>query len=295
MQQLVERIRDRAFRRRSSQPVEKDLLTQFELNRNGLGFVEKRLLPSAERMVALRDGEIGDASDRAHIARHLSQLQWAHHREWVTPALRWLEVHGDRHADTREFFALLARKIWILRIGGADNIEVTRRCIALSNEVQDGLAVAEMSELVARREVVSKARATLVSRTFYKKRTPPLILRYLSDLMGKDCGEIDGHRLTIEHVLPRHPPKESEWSKLFGNQENVRRYAHRLGNLALLSYGDNQVAGNRSFEEKRAVLAGAGYALSTDAADATGWTPAHIVARSDALARVIFAHWQIDF
>ena len=294
MQQLITHVRDLSYSKRSSQPVEKDIVTRFQLNARGLAFMEEHLVPCAERLTALRDRNIGLEEQRPSIDRALHQMQCSGHVYWCPAGMCWLEIHGDDHPDTSAFFQLLARKVWLLRISGADQVEHERRFIALSNEIKNRLAPDDMTELAAPKKSVRKARENLLSRTFYDKRYSRPVLRYLSDLMGSDPGEISGDLVTIEHVLPRNPGERSNWAEVFGDVREISNYAHRIGNLALLSFKDNQLVGNSEYAEKRSVLDKSGFILSQDAAATEHWTPEHVMIRSERLVRHIFDHWQLD-
>lgn len=295
MQQLITHVRDLSYSKRSSQPVEKDIVTRFKLNANGRAFMESHLVPCADRLAALRDHDVGPRAQRPEIGRYLHQMQCAGHVYWCPAGMRWMETHGDSHADTSEFFRLLARKVWLLRIAGADQVEHERRFIALCNEIKSGVGPAEMSELRAPEKAQRKARENLMSRTFYDKRYSRPVLRYLSDLLGDDPGEISGDEVTVEHVLPRNPGDHSQWARIFGDVRQIANYAHRIGNLALLSFKDNQLVGNREYADKRDVLNRSGFILSQDAAASEQWTPDQITMRSERLVRQIFKHWQLDF
>ncbi|MBU2533702.1 MAG: DUF262 domain-containing HNH endonuclease family protein [Alphaproteobacteria bacterium] len=295
MQRLMSHIRDLSGRQRSSQPVEKDLLTRFPLQKRGLACMRDVFVPAADRLARLRSHDIGTDPECQQIARYLRHMEWAGHDCWCPAGMRWLEKYGAEHSDAVEFFRLLARKVWLLRISGADAVEHERRFIMVANEIADSLAVAEMIELHATERLLLKARQNLLSRTFYDKRYSRPVLRFLSDLRGTDPGEIDGDRVTVEHVLPRNPDPRSRWTKDFGSPREIANYAHRIGNLALLSFKDNQFAGNREYADKRLVLKQSGFALSTDVAANETWTPDHILARSNALVRTLFDHWRVPF
>ncbi len=295
MQQLITHVRDLSRSKRSSQPVEKDIVTRYQLDAHGLVFMREQLVPAADRLAALRNTQVGAQEQRGLISRYLRHLEWVGHVYWCPAGMRWLEIRGDSAPDTVEFFRLLARKAWLLLISGADQVELERRFIGLSNEIKKGAALDKMEELSVAPKWYGKARANLLSRTFYDKRYSRPVLRYLSDLLGSDPGEIDGDLVTIEHVLPRHPSERSDWARSFGGAKEITNYAHRIGNLAFLSFKDNQLVGNREYVEKRSVLANSGFILSQDAAEVEQWAPEHVMQRSDRLVRHIFDHWQLEF
>lgn len=290
MQQLIRHIRDLSGRMRSSQPVEKDVATRFSLYQYGLNFVHEVLVPSAERLTAIRQHRVGSGESSAAITASIRHMELTGLPYWCIAGMRWLEQHGDGHQDTAEFFQLLSRKTWLLRISGADKVEHERRFIALSNQIEDGLRLNQMSELKVQKRMATKVRENLLSRTFYAKGYSRPVLRLLSDLLGDDPETVEASNVTVEHVLPKSPNAQSEWANAFGNP---KAYAHRLGNMALLTFQENQAVGNSEYQDKRKILAKSRFVLSRDAAQAGAWTPAHVLARSDALVGVMFDHWQI--
>ena len=57
----------------------------------------------------------------------------------------------------------------------------------------------------------------------------------------------DGTVINLEHVLPKQP--EGNWTQF--NDEEVRLYGRRLGNLALMRASDNSTVRSAAFEEKK--------------------------------------------
>ena len=294
MQELTVHLRDLSGRQRSSQPLEKDIATRYRLDVRGLDFMRDDLVPAAERLAALKSGNIGPDQDHDVIARAIRHMEWAGHNQWCVPALRWLARRGGDHPETARFFALLARKVWLQRICAVDGVEHRRRAIALATEIADGAALEDMREFAVAPQIRRRAYLNLTSRTFYDKRYCRPLLRFLSDLLGEDPGDIDGYRVTIEHVLPQRPQKASRWRKDFPRPEDVSAYAHRLGNLVFLSYDDNQVVANEDFDFKRGALLRSGFRLSADAASEAAWTRETIERRTRHFAKVIFNYWDID-
>ncbi len=222
MSDLILHLRDLAGRQRSSQPVEKDILTRYRLNKRGLDFIYRDLLPAARNLLTLKNADLGLEEERPEIRRAIRHMEWTGNTHWCVPALRWLERRGPEDTETSEFLRLLARKVWLLRVCAVDAVEYRRRCIALATEIADGRAVAEMVELQVHRQTRQRAYHNLTSRTFYDKRYCRALLRYLSDLLGEDPAAIDGDGVTVEHVLPKKPRKSSRWSKDFPTANSSR-------------------------------------------------------------------------
>jgi hypothetical protein len=56
--------------------------------------------------------------------------------------------------------------------------------------------------------------------------------------------------ITVEHILPQGPEKDSEWIKLF-SEDQRNNWTNKLGNLVLLSGSKNSKARNFGFEKKK--------------------------------------------
>lgn len=61
--------------------------------------------------------------------------------------------------------------------------------------------------------------------------------------------------ITVEHILPRTPSPESNWRKLFTEDQRTN-WTNRLGNLVLLSGKKNSQAQNYEFDEKKKIYSG---------------------------------------
>ncbi len=59
-------------------------------------------------------------------------------------------------------------------------------------------------------------------------------------------------RITVEHILPQTPTKDSEWIKRFSEEERIE-WTNKLGNLVLLSGSKNSKAQNYEFNKKKEI------------------------------------------
>jgi uncharacterized protein with ParB-like and HNH nuclease domain len=81
------------------------------------------------------------------------------------------------------------------------------------------------------------------------------VARYLLlriDLNNWELENFPGYpgTITVEHILPQGPEKESEWTDLF-TEDQRRSWTNRIGNLVLLSGGKNSKARNFEFKTKK--------------------------------------------
>ena len=295
MAQLLRHIRALRHNRRSSKPIEQDLIELYELRDADLTFMTDVLIPQAERYSALMNKAIGNGETTAGVSQSIEYMQWLGRELWVPPALRWIEVRGSNDPDAAEFFALLERLAWLMRIASRDPVEQERRFLRVAAKIDSGAAVADMEDLLVDQKLYEAAVESLTSRTFYDKSYSRLVLRRLSVLHGSDCGAIDGDNATVEHVLPRRPTPRSAWYDSFRNKKTIDVHAHRLGNLAVLSFDENQLAGSGSFATKQQILRNSKFILAQRAAQHRDWTPGVIVERTNELAITLFAAWRLQF
>lgn len=84
----------------------------------------------------------------------------------------------------------------------------------------------------------------------YGEKFSKYILMKLEFLESEHNAERRYSKISIEHVLPQKPKDDSEWVKIF-SEEDRRKYTNKLCNLVLLSKRKNAAASNKDFEEKK--------------------------------------------
>ena len=99
----------------------------------------------------------------------------------------------------------------------------------------------------------------------------------------------DRQAINLEHVLPRNP--EENWPEF--DEDDVRLFHRRIGNLALLQATTNADLKSASFEDKKAVYAESPYVLTRQIADAEEWTKEKIQHRQEALANYAIKAWPL--
>ena len=103
--------------------------------------------------------------------------------------------------------------------------------------------------------------------------------------------------ISIEHVLPQNPREDSEWLKLFPNEEERAQWTHKLANLVLLSRRKNSQAQNYEFEIKKSIyFQGQGitpFALTTQVLEEPDWTPDVLERRQRDLIDLLKKEWRL--
>lgn len=93
--------------------------------------------------------------------------------------------------------------------------------------------------------------------------------------------------INLEHVLPKKP--EGNWPTF--TEEEVKRYATRLGNLALLRASENSNLKSEAFSAKKDIYAASPYNLTSEIGGLDDWAPAAIEERQTQLADLAVSTW----
>lgn len=291
--ELLHHLRSIRLTKRSTKPLDSELQELYELDRNGLGFMQGVFQPYAECLASLTTGSTSSALPLAAIRQQITQLGWLDHRQWVAPALVWLRHKSAEHAETAEFFATLDRLAWMLRLAGTDPNEQENRFIKACAAAARSEPVSECPEFAIDSKTTSDALVILRSRTFYLKHSSNRVLRRLCAMLGADPGPIDGVHVSVEHVLPRRPSRDKRWWLDFNSEPAVLDHTDRLGNLALLTGPQNRAADRSDWEIKREILRASTFALSNEAATCERWTRRTIEDRTEKLIGLLFKPWGI--
>ena len=99
----------------------------------------------------------------------------------------------------------------------------------------------------------------------------------------------DATIINLEHVLPKNP--ENNWPQF--NDDEVRRYSSRLGNLTLMRASDNRIVLSAPFEDKKPFYSRSPYILTKQIATYLQWTVDSITERQEELARLAPKAWPI--
>ena len=97
----------------------------------------------------------------------------------------------------------------------------------------------------------------------------------------------DPRDVNLEHILPRKP--EGNWPQF--NEDELKLYGRRIGNLCLLTSKENSVVKSSRFEVKRAVYKKSPYRLTSEVAAVDAWTADEIVKRQMRLAEIALRTW----
>jgi len=266
--------------------------------------------------------------DRNEVFPFLRELEDA---SFVYDALRdpndefWLDYPGAaEHVRALTLFRVTQYKPLILasvrRLENRDTISLLRACVAISfrfnvigrrgtHQLEDiyNQAAAAIEERKCRtvNEVLAYLRPIYIEDTEFqsdfqsasvssssKSRIAKYILCQLERQISNSEVPVpyESPQITVEHILPEGA--DSPWGEF--RQEQVDRYVHRLGNLALLEATLNREASTRSFSEKAEIYSRSQFE-TTRSIRGVEWSPSDIDTRQRQMARIATAIWNLQF
>ena len=118
------------------------------------------------------------------------------------------------------------------------------------------------------------------------------------DSFVSDGGAIYNPKVfTIEHVLPQHPDSDSEWIRLWSDEQQ-RFWLNKIANLVPLTRKRNSAAQNYDFDAKKVKYfqlknGTSSYTLTTQVINVASWTPEIVEARQKDLEEVFANKWDL--
>lgn len=293
---LLCHIRAMAWRGKSqsARPVETEIVERFGLATDGLSFMIDHLVPHAHRLKDVRRGQVGrDDGERTSISRFIDFMTWIDAHNWLPAMLLWMRLRGPGAPDTLEFVRRLDCIVWMSKIAGIDPGVQETRLHRIMDEMERGAPARSITQMNIDSRIRTDAIYNMRSANFAAKHYAGCLLRRISATMGSDPGPILRDEVTIEHILPRNPHGCKAWLTSFRSPEGCRTHYQKLGNVVLLSGRDNQLAGTRSWEEKREILSQSSFLLAQDAAKEKSWTDKTIAKRTERLIDLVFTGFDL--
>lgn len=169
--------------------------------------------------------------------------------DWIPPVLAWYrKFKAQKLLELTERIDNKFSADWIVQL------TPTQR-ISNMNDVLKAIEAATTPEAVLTSKVFDFDRsqlATLLDGAIYGRRFAKYVLLRLEYLLASHAALLNlPDEISVEHILPQTPAKNSQWVKDF-NDDQREIWLHRLGNLTLLSRRKNTSLGNLDYAAKRA-------------------------------------------
>ena len=130
-----------------------------------------------------------------------------------------------------------------------------------------------------------------------KTRVCKPVLQRLDEALSSGGASYD-ELVSIEHVLPQTVDEDSEWAKLFPDQQQRSLWTHRIANLVFLTHRINTRASNWDFDKKTKEYFGSSdgsspFPITQGVLQTEKWTPEHLLLRQAKLLEKLCEVWRL--
>ena len=265
----------------------------------GRNFIDRTLLPFGRTFITLIKASHSGSPMSDEINRRLRHLAWLSSAEWIPPVLLWWTRNPDRPEQLSQFLAQIDRLAYGMRILGLGGDKRLARMHQIRVAIEKGTALdADSGPFEFTNEEVRNIRYNL--RDLHRRSQPTcklILLRLDSELSGGTHQFADAD-LTVEHMLPQNPARNSRWRDWFHDAEERRSCTASLGNLVLVPRALNVAARNQDYDRKLAIFFAAGAPplprLTEELRSLTAWTPAEVRARENRLLTILDQMWRLS-
>ncbi len=254
--ELFAHIRMIGVKRKSKESTVKEIRESIRPRDNAAYFVDKMVVPYAEIMIELKEGEIEVVKDKDEIAKivgwlnQISSVVYVGHSDWVPVAL---ELTNRLRFSPTDLLASLQRLealtfgMMALHKGATGRID---RFGAVLKEIEAGVKGYPALDLTKDEKT---GIMTSFSGNLYEEYYCRYALKRLDSYYAGAGATYDAKTITIEHILPQHPAAASQWLKDFPDVLDRLKIVNSLGNLTLLTGRRNSAASNSDYANKSAV------------------------------------------
>ena len=265
---------------------------------NGIGFIREVLEPYARADIRLVTQDFhGEAPQWEQVNHWLKRLDQLDNDDWRPPALWALTEHGEDPEFLVSFFAKLERLAASMLVRRVYATPRQLRYMELLKQLADGLGLEAPAFELSESERI-ETRDRINGEIYLATRVRRYVLLRLDSILADDPGASYDHRIiTVEHVLPQSPAKNSQWVQDF-TEDEAATWTHRLGNLLLLNRRANSQAQNFDFDVKKGKYFTSGkgvavFALTTQVLAKPEWTPQVVERRQEELVHLLVREWQL--
>ena len=262
-------------------------------------YFDTKLSPSADIYAIILDR--GRQAFPAHpeITRYLTYLGWLNGEEWIPPLmLYWQSCQGDP-TKLENMLKRLDRFAYGMRLLGIGGNKRLSRINAVIAAIAKG-TIDQPSDhsLELSGEDLKNIAYNLGSLHTRSQQTCKLVLLRLNEFMGGPVDGLDPAVLTVEHVLPQKPARNSGWRAWFLDADARAQCTQSLGNLVLVSRIANERARNMELPKKLeayfAPSEGAPLAITSELVGLKEWKTVDVQRREARFLAALNSMWSLD-
>lgn len=232
----------------------------------------------------------------AETEKRLTFLREIHHEGWRAPAMKYLVDHAKDEAETDRFFTRLERLAYMLQYGGRPRDFRQRRYRKILDAMDTPGWMDEPNSPIELSEVEkSDFRDRLRGRFPNFKQRRALLMRINAAIPNGRVLPAKADA-TVEHILPRNPPRDSEWMTAWSKKRDRDELNECIGNFTLLTDAENQSADRKSFADKMKIFFAddkPSYELTEDLRGRDDWTPDNVRERRERLVEILIKEWDL--
>ncbi len=168
--------------------------------------------------------------------------------DWIPPVMVWyLKFKAQNLLDFIEKVDNKFSADWIVQLTPTQRISNMNDVLkAIENTLNPKDVLA--SKVF---DLDGKQLTNLLDGEIYGRQFAKYVLLRLEYLLASHDAPLNlPDQISVEHILPQTPSKNSQWLKEFPEEE-MKEWLHRLGNLMLLSRRKNTSLGNLDFADKK--------------------------------------------
>ena len=169
--------------------------------------------------------------------------------DWIPPLLYYFEKFKTEKIF--DFLKKLEYKVssdWIIQLTPTQRIDNINAMLKAIEQVsyEEDLLNQEKLFFIDKKALRERLQGDIYGRRFARY----ILLKY-EYLLGDNTVHLSNYKtISVEHVLPQKPPKNSEWLEKFNEEERVE-WTNKLANLILISKRKNSSLSNLDFKEKK--------------------------------------------
>lgn len=261
-------------------------------------FIDTVLEPYAEAYATVTGASYASAGGSGEVNNYLRYLNWLDNFDWIPPAMAFYRRNQNSEAILH-FIRDLERLAYAMFIVRANvNRRTSRYADILRAIHQKEDLDSNSSPLQLSPKEISDVLSALDGPIGSLTRVRRTLLLRLDSLLADQSARYEHATITVEHVLPRNPERNSQWLIDFPDDEERTEWTDRLANLVLLSRTMNASALNHDFDRKKREYFQKGgvvtFALTSQVLNETEWTPDVLKRRQGMLVDELKREWRLE-
>ena len=265
--------------------------------------IDEYLMPYTMAYVQLRKCRYSATQYAGEVNGFLGWLNKTNNYDWMPPAIKFLAEHSNDSAYVLWFVRKLERLASYLLITGRDVNHRMDRYKWLLVEMEDRpdssidhpLTTIELTEW--EKEQFRQALGGEIYNMTPQRRN--YIIQRLDSFVSDGGASYNTNLFTIEHVLPQHPASDSEWLRIWPDEQQRKNWLNRIANLVPLTRQRNSAAQNYEFAAKKDKYfksrnGTSSFTLTTQVISEDCWTPEVVEKRQKDLMQVFVSKWDLS-